>query len=230
MIFGGLQKTSLSDFPGKIAAVVFTRGCNFRCPYCHNPDLISGIGPTIATEFVIDLLKKRRGQLDALVISGGEPTLHDDLPSFVTEVKALGYAIKLDTNGSRPEMLHRLLDARLIEYVAMDIKAPYLKYPIVTGRTDIADKIRRSVELIRAAEIEYEFRTTTVKPLLTDSDIQTIGRQIAGDGTYILQTYRDHRVLDANALRDAYPFSNEELQLLSQSISESSIVCRARCD
>lgn len=158
MLIGGLQKSSLIDYPGKIAAVIFTQGCNFRCPYCHNPELVNGERGTINGKChemaVLEFLKKRIGKLDGVVITGGEPTLHNNLPEFIKQIKNLGFAIKLDTNGTNPEMLKQLIDEKLIDYVAMDIKAPLDKYSeIVCTKVD-TDKILKSIGILKNSNIK----------------------------------------------------------------------------
>ncbi|MBR4355786.1 MAG: anaerobic ribonucleoside-triphosphate reductase activating protein, partial [Elusimicrobiaceae bacterium] len=135
MKFGGLIKFTLIDFPGRPAAVIFTQGCNFRCRYCHNPELVYPhlFTEPVPQEEIMSFLQRRQGTLEGVVVSGGEPTLHDDLPAFMASVKALGYALKLDTNGSRPDMIQELIDKKLVDYIAMDLKAPLEKYALITG-------------------------------------------------------------------------------------------------
>ena len=157
MLIGGLQKTSLLDFPDKISAIVFTAGCNFRCGYCHNPELINSIAPV--TE-VFEFLKNRVGKLEGVVITGGEPCLQKDLPEFIKQVKSLGFAVKLDTNGSYPEMLAKVLPD--LDYVAMDIKAPLEKYSAVANWNGDVENIRKSIDMIMNSGVDYEFRTTVV--------------------------------------------------------------------
>jgi pyruvate formate lyase activating enzyme len=161
MRIGGFVKSSLIDYPGKVAAVVFTQGCNFRCPYCHNPDLVypERFGELLDIEQIFDFLQRRRGLLDGVVFCGGEPTIQEDLPEAILRVRALGYAVKVDTNGSNPEMLAEVLP--YVDYVAMDIKAPFgPDYSRACG-VEVDDyEIRRSMLLIRASGVDYEFRTT----------------------------------------------------------------------
>lgn len=182
MKIGGLIKFTLIDFPGRPAAVVFTQGCNFRCRYCHNPELVYPhlFAEPVAEEEIYSFLKRRQGTLEGVVVSGGEPTLHEDLPQFLADLKAMGYATKLDTNGTRPEMLRRLLDAKLLDYIAMDIKAPLEKYALITGVDFNPEVLKQSMDLIRQSGLEYEFRTTYDKEVLTDADISTITQRLNG--------------------------------------------------
>lgn len=182
MKIGGLIKFTLIDFPGRPAAVVFTQGCNFRCRYCHNPELVYPhlFAEPVAEEEIYSFLKRRQGTLEGVVVSGGEPTLHEDLPQFLADLKAMGYATKLDTNGTRPEMLRHLLDAKLLDYIAMDIKAPLEKYSLITGVDFNPEVLKQSMDLIRQSGLEYEFRTTYDKEVLTDADISTITQRLNG--------------------------------------------------
>ena len=175
MLIGGLLKFSMIDFPGKISAIVFTQGCNLNCGYCHNPELI----PT-ATEQpypdgdVLDYLQKRRGALDGVVITGGEPAIQPDLKDFIAKIKAMGYLVKLDTNGTNPAALRDLLQSNLLDFVAMDIKAPMEKYDEVCGVPVNIDNIKASIEMIEASGVAHEFRTTYDKTLLNDADIERV--------------------------------------------------------
>jgi pyruvate formate lyase activating enzyme len=202
MKIGGLNTFSLSDFPGKVAAVVFTQGCNFRCPYCHNGSLISCHEPKellIPEEHFFEFLNCRRNQLDAIVVSGGEPTIHRDLPVFLRRIKDMGFAVKLDTNGSQPEVLKEILDNNLIDYIAMDIKAPLDNYKKLTGRIlapKDKDKIKESIELISKSGIDHEFRTTVVEALLSPEDMQAIRKLIPARSTYHLQKFCPEHAYD----------------------------------
>ena len=176
MKIGGLVKFTLIDFPGRPAAIVFTQGCNFRCRYCHNPELVYPhlfMEPTPEEE-IWSFLKRRQGTLEGVVVSGGEPTMHEDLPAFMARLKELGYATKLDTNGSRPEMLQKLIENKLVDFIAMDLKAPLEKYGAITGVETNPEILRRSMALIRQSGLEYEFRTTYDKEVLTDADIKVL--------------------------------------------------------
>lgn len=176
MKIGGLVKFTLIDFPGRPAAIVFTQGCNFRCRYCHNPELVYPhlFTEPVAEEEIWSFLQRRQGTLEGVVVSGGEPTLHEDLPAFMARLKAMGYATKLDTNGARPAMLKELIDQKLVDFIAMDLKAPLGKYSAITGVETNPEILRQSMDLIRTSGLEYEFRTTYDKEVLTDTDIKAL--------------------------------------------------------
>ena len=190
----GLQKTTLVDYPGRVAATLFTGGCNFRCPYCQNKDLVltpNDIEPYTHDE-IFDFLNKRVGILEGVVITGGEPTLHYDLPDFIRDIKSLGYLVKLDTNGSNPDMLINLCNHKLIDYVAMDIKQCPDKYNEIACMSNFDfEKISASVDFLLSDKIDYEFRTTVPAELFTENDIRDIGKWIAGAHKYFLQPYRE---------------------------------------
>jgi len=199
MVIHGLQKTTLLDYPGHVAATIFTGGCNFRCPFCHNGDLVLNPGgtPQIPMEEIMAFLQKRQGILDGVCITGGEPTLQLDLEDFIRGVRGLGYLVKLDTNGYRPEVLERLLEEGLLDYVAMDVKASKDNYARAVGldcmnsKSDfVIEKIERSVELLQNSSIDYEFRTTVVKGLHTIEEFEEIGRWLAGCKAYYLQGFQ----------------------------------------
>lgn len=194
-----LQPTSFIDYPAKLAAVVFTQGCNFRCPYCHNPELVEPrlFGPALAEDSVFEFLARRRGKLDAVVVTGGEPSLHADLPDFIARVKALGFLVKLDTNGTNPALLSNLLDQQLLDYVAMDIKAPLDNYESVSGCALDAQAIAASIDMLLGVSCLSEFRTTLVAGLLNPEDVLSIGRRIAGARLYALQNFTASKHVDA---------------------------------
>lgn len=194
MRIAGLNKTTLLDYPGHVAAAVFTAGCNFRCPFCHNKDLITGQNiPMISQEEVLAFLEGRRKVLAGVCITGGEPTLQSDLRDFLYKIKQLGYLIKLDTNGYRPGILKKLIEEKLLDYIAMDIKNSKAKYPQTCGYPDLdIDKIEESMSVIKSSGISYEFRTTVVKELHTEEDLLEIGRKITGEGKYFLQGYEEN--------------------------------------
>lgn len=206
MIIGGLQKTSLLDFPEKIAAIVFTMGCDFRCGYCHNPELING---EAKIEEVFEFLKTRQGKLDGVVITGGEPCLQKDLPEFIKQVKELGFAVKLDTNGSFPEMLEKVLPD--LDYVAMDIKAPLEKYSQIVNVDVDTSKILKSIEVLKNSGVDYEFRTTVVKSQLSFEDFEKIGQLIQGAPRYYLQRFEASKILD-KSLENEKTYSTEEFE------------------
>ena len=225
MRIGGFQKFSLIDYPGKICAIVFTQGCNFRCPYCHNPELVkpSLFGKTIIEEEIFSFLEKRKGKLDAVEITGGEPTLQKDLVDFIHRVKEMGYLVKLDTNGSNPEMLEIIINHGLVDYIAMDIKAPLEKYKEVTHSVISPEKIKRSIRIIMNSNIKYEFRTTVVKSQLSREDIISIGKLIEGAKLYVLQKFIPSKTLDPNFLNEK-TYSDGELESLKRKLEK--IVCR----
>ena len=189
----GLQKTTLLDFPGHVAATIFTGGCNFRCPFCHNSDLLGQDAKEAFTEEeVLKFLAKRRGILEGVAITGGEPTLQPDLRSFILRIRELGYKIKLDTNGSRPDVLRALCEEGLIDYVAMDIKTCKERYPVVAGIPSLnLDPIAESVAFLKEGSVPYEFRTTVVRELHSADDFARIGEWIAGCPHYYLQNFVD---------------------------------------
>jgi pyruvate formate lyase activating enzyme len=199
MILGGLQKNSLIDFPGKVSCVLFLKGCNFDCPYCHNPGLVkssSFCGPVFDMKSVYGFLEGRKGFLDGVVISGGEPTLQKDLVYLCENIKRLGYSVKLDTNGSRPRAIKRLLDEGLVDYIAMDIKTdPFHYYPTITKNDCNPDDIFSSVRITMESGIAYEFRTTCVKPLVNEQAIENITKIIKGAKLYVLQRFHNADVL-----------------------------------
>ncbi len=182
MKLGGLVKFTLIDFPGCPAAIVFTQGCNFRCRYCHNPELVYPhlFQESVPEEEVMSFLKRRQGTLDGVVISGGEPTLQADLVRFMAGIKALGYKTKLDTNGTRPDVLKELIDKKLVDFIAMDLKAPIAKYAAITGVETNENIIHQSIDLIRQSGLSYQFRTTYDKEVLTDEDIAAVSLAVNG--------------------------------------------------
>ena len=189
----GLQKTTLLDFPGHVAATVFLNGCNFRCPFCHNGDLLSDSAPGLMTEGeLLDFLKKRRGMLEGVCITGGEPTLHLELEALIRGIKELGYLVKLDTNGYRPAILKSLVEKGLLDYVAMDIKSSPEHYAAVAGFPGLRlDRIRKSAAFLQSCGLPYEFRTTVVKELHRAEDFLSIGRWLQGAEAYYLQSYQE---------------------------------------
>lgn len=190
MNIGGFQPFSLSDFPGRVSALVFTQGCNFRCPYCHNRSLIPLDAPASIsfTQWrIMEFLTLRQDQLDGVVITGGEPTLQPDVADFAREVKSMGLEIKLDTNGSRPDMLEPLLKEGILDHVAMDIKAPLETYDRLSGVSIDNEKIMDSIRLIRSSGIEHEFRTTAIDHLLTDNDLAIIKNLVPEGSPYIVR-------------------------------------------
>lgn len=196
MLLKGLQKLTLLDYPGKMACTVFAGGCNFKCPFCHNASLVIGervkSSPTLDEEEFFAFLKKRRNILDGVCVSGGEPTLAPDLLSFLNNIKELGFLVKLDTNGYRPDVLRAAIDRGIVDYVAMDIKNSKDKYGITVGidNFDVAP-IVESTEILMAGKVDFEFRTTLVRELHTEEDIHKIGEWLRGEEKYFIQTFKD---------------------------------------
>ena len=177
-MISGLQKMTLLDYPGKVACTVFLQGCNFRCPFCHNSDLLGKDGPEeIPVETLLTFLKKRVGLLDAVCITGGEPTLQKDLPDLIRQIKALGYLVKLDTNGSRPGVLKALVEEKLVDYVAMDIKNSPSRYGETVGLSNIdLTGVTESIRYLLDGHVDYEFRTTVADELHTPRDMEEMGQ------------------------------------------------------
>lgn len=217
MLILGLSKTTLLDYPGSVAATLFTGGCNFRCPFCHNGNIVrkdKSLIPLLEEE-IFSFLQKRRNVLTGVCITGGEPTLHPDLPDLITQIKELGYLVKLDTNGTNPQMLHDLIHAGLIDYCAMDIKNSPEKYGATTGlstehsKFDLTD-IESSVRIImHQKQIPYEFRTTIVREFHDEADILAIAQWISGAKAYFLQSYTDS---DGVLCKGFHAHSEETLQ------------------
>ena len=208
----GLQKLSLLDFPGKVAATVFTGGCDLRCPFCHNAPLVLPGRGTSALDAggVLDFLASRRGLLDGVVLSGGEPLLQPDAADFLAEVKAMGFSVKLDTNGCHPDALADILDRRLADYVAMDIKNSLEKYPWTVGVPGFdTAPVERSARLLMEGPADYEFRTTLVRPFHEVGDMETIGRWLRGARRYYLQAFVDSGDLVGGGCA---PFTPEEME------------------
>ena len=212
----GLQKLSMVDFPGKIAATVFTGGCNLRCPFCHNALLVTRLGesPRIETEEVLRFLRSRKGLLDGVVFTGGEPLLQPDAADFLAEAKGLGFAVKLDTNGCYPQTLEKILNAGSVDYVAMDIKNSREKYAATVGVPGFdLSPVEESVRLLLEGKSNYEFRTTVVRQFHNGDDIENIGRWIRGAKGYFLQNFEDSGNLIGHGLTG---FSEEEIRVLSR--------------
>jgi len=218
MRIGGFQKVSLIDYPGKVAAVVFTQGCNFRCPFCHNVELVvpTCFGPTIDEDEVLAFLTKRVDKLQGVVVTGGEPTLQPDLDRFLQKIKALGYAVKLDTNGSRPEVLQQLLEGALVDYVAMDIKASPEKYDLLCGVPVNLIKIRDSIRLILSSGMPHEFRSTFPKTFLSKNDLPGMLALVEGSSSFRIQPFvPQEKILDIS-LMDKGQYTDEEFEHLQE--------------
>lgn len=215
MLIHGLQKLTLLDYPEHLAAVFFTGSCNFRCPFCQNSRLVLRpcAEPIIPAEELFSFLKKRKGVLTGVCITGGEPTLHSDLPEFVKKIKDLGYQVKLDTNGTNPSMIKHLCQEELLDYVAMDIKTSRPNYPLVSGCPGVSmEKLQESIDFLMNGTLEYEFRTTVVKGLHTSSDFEDISQWITGAKRYFLQSYRDSEAVLQKDQLEMSAFSSKEMQ------------------
>ena len=197
----GLQKMTLLDFPNHVACTVFLGGCDFRCPFCHNFELVDGSAPAVMEEAeLLSFLEKRKGLLDGVAFTGGEPCLRRDLPDLMRRIRQLGYAVKLDTNGNHPELLKSILDEGLVEYVAMDIKNSPASYAETIGLPSIdLTPIQASMDMLMNGTTDYEFRTTVVDELHTEDDMEEIGKWIRGAKRYFIQCFTD---------RDSVPYGN----------------------
>lgn len=227
MKIGGLQYCSLIDYPGKISAIVFTMGCNFRCPYCHNPELVDETATEVPEAKIFDFLTRRKNLLDAVTITGGEPTMHDDLPDFIRKIKEMGFLVKLDSNGTNPEMLERIIDEKLVDYVAMDIKAPLRSYEKTVGRPVNRASIEKSIALLLTGSVPYEFRTTVVKSLLSLTDLREIGESIRGAKTYNLQKFVPTKTLNPAFIKKT-TYSDAEFREMQEMMGEFVGECSVR--
>lgn len=206
MRLGGLQKLTLLDFPGHVACTVFTRGCNFRCPFCHNTPLVTGSSdPDYPEDDFFAFLEKRKGLLDGVAVTGGEPLLHPDIDRFLEKIKNAGYAVKLDTNGAFPDRLRNLIDAGLVDYAAMDIKNSPEKYAMTAGADRMLPLVRESVSLLMHNRIPFEFRTTLVDELHEPEDFEKIGQWISGTERYFIQGFVDSGAILAGGMHAAPP-------------------------
>jgi pyruvate formate lyase activating enzyme len=196
VIIKDIIESSFIDYPKKISMVVFTAGCNFKCHYCHNPELVNPELPFMAEDKALKKIEAKKEWVDGIVITGGEPTLHSDLPDFIGKIKKMGLMVKLDTNGTNPAMLKKLIDERLIDYIAMDVKAPLDDYSKVTCTDFDAKLLKQSIDLIKDSGIEYEFRTTILPKLLKEDDIIKIGYLLNGAKLLVLQSFKNDKTLD----------------------------------
>jgi pyruvate formate lyase activating enzyme len=222
MKIGGLQKVSLIDYPGKISAIIFTQGCNFRCPYCHNPELVEQklFQTCLSEKDILAFLTTRQGKLDAVTLTGGEPTLQEDLIPFIQKIRNLGFAVKLDSNGSQPDVLASMIQKKLLDFIALDVKAPIEKYQSVVQAPVAIDVIRESIRLVLKAKIQHEFRTTVVASLLTAKDILAIVREIAGAKRYALQKFQPARTLNKKYIQEK-TYSDEEFLKIKKQLEKN---------
>lgn len=221
MKIGGLQKVSLIDYPGKICAVVFSQSCNFRCRYCHNPELVDPerFSACIDEKEIMEFLKARRGKLDAVSITGGEPTIQKDLIGFVKKIKKMGFSVKLDTNGSQPQVIKELLQARLLDFIAMDVKAPLAKYKDIARASVDAELIKESIGAILKAKMPHEFRTTLVRSQLNIQDIMEISGLISGAKCYVLQKFVPTKTLDKKFIGES-TWPDDELRAIKADLEK----------
>ena len=228
MVFGGLEKCTLIDYPGKVACMVYTIGCNFRCPYCHNPELVDETVEAMITEKqVLDFLATRRDMLDGVVITGGEPTMHDDLLKFMKKLKDRGFLVKLDSNGTRPTMIQEAIEKKLVDYIAMDIKSPMSKYSQTVARPVDTEAIRKSIAILMASNAAYEFRTTVVKALIAPEDFHEIGREIRGAERYFLQKFVPTKILNPQ-FRKKVTYSDDEFRSFQEIMKSYVTYCGIR--
>lgn len=231
MKIGGLQKLTLIDYPGKIAATVFLMGCNFRCAFCYNSDIV--LPEKIKKQNIIpqkdffNFLKKRRDLLDAVCIGGGEPTIDKDLPSFIKKIKKMGFLVKLDTNGTNPKMLRYLIDKKLVDYVAMDIKAPKEKYDLICQKKVNIKNIEKSIKILKEGKVDYEFRTTIVPTLHTKEDILQILKWIRPSKKYYLQNFSPKTTINLK-LESVKPYSQDYLLEIQKLIAPFFETCQIR--
>lgn len=198
MIIGGFQKCSLIDYPEKIAAIIFTQGCNFKCAYCHNPELLKQCQTKYSFDEILSFLKKRVGKLDGVVITGGEPSLQKDLVDCITKIKNCGFSVKLDSNGTNPKIIEEVINLGLVDYIAMDVKAPLHKYSMITGGDVDVFKIAESIDILKTSNVKYEFRTTVLKKFLSKEDFEQIAQLLNGADKYYIQKFVSTKVLDEN--------------------------------
>lgn len=218
----GLQKTTLVDYPGKVACTIFLPRCNFRCGFCYNKDLVIDYDllPTISEEDVFNFLEKKKKWLDGVVFTGGEPLLHKELPLFIKKIKEMGFLIKIDTNGSNPKMLKELIDDKLVDYIAMDIKSPLEKYDKVVGVKVDKEEIKESIEILKNSNIDSELRLTCVPTLHTKEDIEKIGNWLKGNKRLFIQQFQPKEKMIDKSLLNVKPFSKEELEEFKEILSK----------
>jgi len=219
MKIAGIQKLSLIDFPGHVASIVFLQGCNFTCGYCQNPELIgAGEEPFFPEEELFDYLTRRSKMLEGVVVTGGEPVIHKDLPEFLKRIKDMGFKIKLDTNGSDPDMIEHLLREHILDYIAIDLKTAPHKYHELTGIKNIEELLQRTIRWTMLSAIPYEFRTTCVPGIVDEEDILVMGRLVRGARRFCLQQYRSLVTYDPKFL-DVKPYDPDTLRRFQNTLS-----------
>ena|SRR3989338_5116571 len=236
MVIGGLQKLTLLDYPEHVAAIVFTQGCNFRCHYCYNPKLVvpenfrtqKNSAAQISPEDFFVFLDSRRGKLDAVVITGGEPTLHHDLPVFIKKIKDRGFLVKLDTNGTNPCLLQKLFKDKLLDYVAMDIKAPLRRYQEVVGVSVPLENLQKSIILIKNSGLDYEFRSTIWPGLHTAEALRSMGEAIKGAKKWYLQKFTAASDLVDSGFKNQKTYTDAEMNALRETALQYAEFCAVR--
>ncbi len=229
MKIGAIQKTSLIEFPGVLSCIVFTQGCNFRCPYCHNPELVlpEKFENTISEKEFFDFLEKRKKYLEGVCITGGEPSIQEDIIDFIRRIKNMGFKVKFDTNGSNPEIIEKLFNENLIDYISMDIKGPFEKYERICGVKVNKEEIKNSIEIIKKSKIDYEFRTTVLKSQIEISDFEEIGKVIVGAKKYYLQKFIPSKHVNPSFYKEE-TYSDEEFEKIKEIIKKYVILCEVR--
>jgi len=229
MEISGLQKLTLLDYPGKLACTIFTRGCNFTCPFCHNSSLVlldRHRANLIPTDDILQFLRERLGKIDGVCITGGEPLVQVDLKDFIKKVKSIGYKVKLDTNGYSPNKLKELIDENLLDYIAMDIKNSFPKYSVTVGRDNVdIDKIKASIEIIKKSGIDYEFRTTAIREYLDLDDFKEIAKTLKGSKAYFIQNFIDSGSVIKSGL---HGFDKDTLLKFKKQMDDAGVPCELR--
>jgi pyruvate formate lyase activating enzyme len=232
MEIGGIQKSTLLDYPGKVACTIFTLGCNFRCPFCYSAELVLPEKikeqPRLSEKEVFDFLESKKGLLEGVVICGGEPTLHEDLPIFLRKIKEMGFLVKLDSNGSNPEKVKKLIEDGLVDYVAMDVKAPKDRYGELIGGVNVdVSRMAETIEILKGSDIDFEFRTTVVPGLLKKEDVIKIARWIGPGVKYYLQNFRAEKTIDPK-FEDIKPYPDEYMIETKKAAAPFVEVCEIR--
>lgn len=228
MKIGGFTRFSLIDYPGYICAIIFVQGCNFRCPYCQNPELVLPeiFTDTIPIEKIFEFLKKRTGLIDAVEFTGGEPAINKDLIDVAEKIKNMGFRIKLDTNGSNPEMVENVINNSIVDYIAMDIKASPDRYEEIARVKIDRDKIKRSIELIISKAPDYEFRTTIIKGFHNSDEMESIGKTVQGADKFFIQRSQFYKTLEKGYMRNS--FNDEDIETFREILLKYVNICRVR--
>lgn len=228
MTLAGFQKLSLVDYPGHLSSIVFTQGCNFRCGYCHNPELIATENRFHCDEEdILSHLEKRKDFIEGVVITGGEPTIHEDLPVFIEKIRKSGKRVKLDTNGSNPDLLEQLVAARAVDYVALDVKTSFAKYFLIAQSDDMPEKVIRSINIVMNSGLPYEMRTTCVPGIVNESDLLEIGKAIKGAEKWCLQQFHSLVTLEAG-FGKIVPYDRATLENFKTKISDYALSIEIR--